>query len=160
MKRLRVYLDTSVISFLFAEDSPDFRKVTEDFFSRYAARFDLFVSVVVPIEISKDPNLDRRRRLINILKEHPITLLPDSRDDEVQALATVYIDRNVVPPSKKEDAMHVAYSTVFEMDILLSWNFKHLANIHREERILAVNRELGYRYPMRVHSPLEVEYED
>ena len=160
MRKLKVYLDTSVVSFLFAEDSPDFRKATVEFFERYSQRFDLFVSDVVPTEINRDPNLDRRHRLLDVLKQHPITVLPSSRTAEVEALATTYIDNKVLPPSKKEDALHVAYATVFELDVLLSWNFKHLANIAREERILTVNRQLGYRYPLRVLSPLEVDYED
>ena len=160
MRKLKVYLDTSVVSFLFAEDSPDFRKATVEFFERYSQRFDLFVSDVVPTEINRDPNLERRHRLLDVLKQHPITVLPSSRTAEVEALATTYIDNKVLPPSKKEDALHVAYATVFELDVLLSWNFKHLANIAREERILTVNRQLGYRYPLRVLSPLEVDYED
>jgi len=160
MRKLKVYLDTSVISFLFAEDSPDFKKATVEFFERYSLRFDLFVSVVVPTEINRDANLDRRQRLLAVLKQHPITILPESRIEEVEALATTYIDNRALPPSKKEDALHVAYATVFQVDVLLSWNFKHLANIAREERILAVNRQLGYRYPMRILSPLEVEYEE
>jgi len=45
------------------------------------------------------------------------------------------------------------------MDVLLSWNFKHLANVNREEKIHMVNMEAGYRYPLRLLSPLEVVYE-
>jgi predicted nucleic acid-binding protein len=160
MRRLKVYLDTSVIGFLFAEDSPDFGKATVEFFERYSLRFDLYASDVVLAEINQDANLNRREKQLSVLKQHPIALLPDSRSDEVETLATIYIDRKVVPPSKKEDALHVAYATVFEMDVLLSWNFKHLSNLAREERILAVNRELGYRYPMHVMSPLGVDYEE
>lgn len=58
MRKLKVYLDTSVVSFLFAEDSPDFRKATVEFFEHYSLRFDLFVSDVVPTEINRDPNPD------------------------------------------------------------------------------------------------------
>lgn len=44
MKKLRIYLDTSVVNFLFAEDAPDFRRVTEDFFARHAQKYELFAS--------------------------------------------------------------------------------------------------------------------
>jgi hypothetical protein len=54
----------------------------------------------------------------------------------------------------------VAYSTVFEMDILLSWNFKHLANINKEKKILIVNKTHGYNYPFRLSNPLEVQYDE
>jgi alanine racemase len=46
------------------------------------------------------------------------------------------------------------------MDILLSWNFKHLANVSREARVVAVNKAEGYRHPLRMVSPLEVEDEE
>jgi hypothetical protein len=56
------------------------------------------------------------------------------------------------------DFLHIAYSTVFEMDVLLSWNFHHLANINKEQRIL--NKTLGYNYPFRMANPLEVYFEE
>ena len=56
--------------------------------------------------------------------------------------------------------MHVAYATVCKMDILLSWNFKHLANVNKEARILAVNDGEGYNHSLRLLSPLEVQDED
>ena len=43
-----------------------------------------------------------------------------------------------------------------DMDVLLSWNFRHLANLNKEARFLAVNVEEGYRHPLRLVSPLEV----
>ena len=62
--------------------------------------------------------------------------------------------------SKRDDAFHVAYATVFGLDILLSWNFKHLANVRREMLIAAINQQEGYRHPLRLLSPLEVEDEN
>ncbi len=46
------------------------------------------------------------------------------------------------------------------MDVLLSWNFRHLANIKREREVLLVNIENGYNYPIRIVTPMEVDYED
>ena len=46
-----------------------------------------------------------------------------------------------------------------EMDILLSWNFKHLANVRREARVATVNQEEDYWHPLRLLSPLEVQDE-
>jgi len=62
MKRLRIYLDTSVINFLFADDAPDFRRVTVEFFERYAAQYELFGSDVLIRELSADSDLQRRDR--------------------------------------------------------------------------------------------------
>jgi hypothetical protein len=46
------------------------------------------------------------------------------------------------------------------MDILLSWNFQHLANINKEQKIIILNKTLGYNYPFRMGNPLEVYFEE
>jgi hypothetical protein len=160
MKKLRVYLDTSVVNFLFAEDAPDFQRVTEEFFSRYAERYELFASAVMLLEISRDANLGHRQKLLDVLRTHPISILSDQQHDEIERLARLLLERKVIPAKKYEDALHVSYAIVHEMDILLSWNFKHLANVRRETLITAVAQEQGYRHPLRLLSPLEAEYED
>ncbi len=160
MKRPRIYLDTSIINFLFADDAPDFRRVTEEFFAVYSTHYDLFISDIVLAEILRDPDQLHRSKLTAVLATHEITMLPAERRDEVRLLAERYLEAGVIPAKKAEDALHVAYATIFEMDFLLSWNFKHLANVRREARFLAINEALGYRYPLRLLSPLEVEDDD
>ena len=65
-----------------------------------------------------------------------------------------------IPAAQREDALHVAYATVHGLDILLSWNFKHLANVRREALIAAINQREGHGHTLRLLSPLEVEGED
>ena len=65
-----------------------------------------------------------------------------------------------IPAAQREDAFHVAYATVFGLDILLPWNFKHLANVRREKLIAEINRAAGYPDLLRLVSPLEVEDEN
>jgi hypothetical protein len=158
MDKLRIYLDTSVINFLFAEDAPDFRRVTEDFFTRHAHKYELFASEVVLLEILRDPDPLHRQKLLEVLRHQPITML--SSDLEIERMADLYLARGVIPARKREDALHVAHATVRRLDILLSWNFKHLANVRREGLIAAVNREEGHRHTLRLVSPLEVEDEN
>ncbi len=160
MRQLRVYLDTSVINFLFAEDAPDFRAVTVDFFKNNSPQHLLFISRVVLAEIGNDPDELHRQKLLDVLDEYPVKLLPTDREEEVECLARDYLTEGAIPVSKLADAMHVAYSTIHGMDVLLSWNFKHLANIRREERVTAVNIRNGYRLPLRIVSPLEMNDED
>ncbi len=45
---------------------------------------------------------------------------------------------------KIDDALHIAFCTFYEFDVLLSWNFKHLANINKQEKVNRVNSSLGY----------------
>jgi predicted nucleic acid-binding protein len=159
MKKLRIYLDTSVINFLFAADSPDFRKATVEFFEKHAAKYDLYASEVVLLEFSRDPDAQHRQKLLTALRSHPITLLPSEPIEEIENLADQYIAQRIIPATKREDALHVAHATVHQMDILLSWNFKHLANVRREALIVAFNRQEGYWHSLRLLSPLGVEDE-
>ena len=75
---------------------------------------------------------------------------------EIERLAAVYIAKAVLPSKSSADALHIAYATVNEMDYLLSWNFRHLANSKRKARVTAVNIEEGYKFPTVITTPLEV----
>lgn len=160
MKRLRIYLDTSVINFLYADDVPDFRRVTEEFFAEYATKNDLYGSDVLLRELDRDPDQGRRKKHMEVLRDHDVMILPSDKDDQIVHLADAYMQHGIVPAKKRDDALHVAYATVFEMDVLLSWNFKHLANIRREARFVVVNQAEGYWRSPRIVSPLEVEDEE
>lgn len=54
------------------------------------------------------------------------------------------------------DALHVAIATVNQMDVLLSWNYQHLANVNREKRIIAENMNNNYWHNLRIITPLEL----
>lgn len=160
MKKLKIYLDTSVINFLFADDTPDFKKITEDFFKEYFGRYDIFVSDIVLLEINKTENQEQKSRLLSVIDDYPFSILEIANNEAIGYLSELYIKEGVIPQKKKEDALHIAVATVYEMDILLSWNFKHLANIKKQININAINEKEGYLKKLNLLSPLEVEYED
>lgn len=154
MKKKKIYLDTSVISFIFADDSPDFRDITKDFFENHSSKYELYVSEIVYLEINKNTNIDLKNRMFNELSKYNINELP--YNSELNKIALQYIESKIIPENKEEDALHVAYTTFYQIDILLSWNFRHLANVRKEEKILIENYKMGFFYPMRLISPLEV----
>jgi len=61
-----------------------------------------------------------------------------------------------VPRRKLEDALHIAISPIYEMDVLLSWNYHHLANMARERKVLNANIQEGYMKTLRITTPMEV----
>jgi len=160
MKKLKVYLDTSVINFLHAADAPDFQAATVDFFENYVRkeRYEVFVSEVVLAEIEKTRDNDRRAMLLDVIAEFRLRVLRVS--DEVNRLAELYVSEQVIPAKKFEDAQHIALAVTHQIEILLSWNFKHLANINKQLRIQAVNDREGYVHPLILTNPLEVMYDD
>jgi hypothetical protein len=74
---------------------------------------------------------------------------------QVQQLADEYIGRGVFTAGMLDDALHVASASIAFCPVLLSWNFRHLANRRRRMSVSAVNTELGYA-PMDIVSPAEV----
>jgi len=160
MKPLRVYLDTSVINFLFANDVPELRKVTETFFEDYVrqGKYLVYISDVVIREIEKTPDEAKRRRLLEVVREYSLRVL--MLDEAAIRMATIYVDESIIPSRKIEDAQHIALATCNQMDILLSWNFKHLANIQKQIAVKGVNEREGYFYPLTLTNPMEVLYEN
>ena len=160
MKKLKIYLDTSVINFLFADDVPEFRKITEDFFENYVkkGKYLVYVSDVVIAEIEKTKYGDKKKLLLEVIEKYSLRIL--ILDETSDALANVYLREKIIPPKKLEDAQHIAIATCNQMDILLSWNFKHLSNIQKQIGVKIINEKEGYFYPLILTNPMEVVYEN
>ena len=158
MEKLRLYLDTTVWNFSFADDAPQHRAETLEFFQRVRlGLFEVFYSEAVEREVIAAP-LARRRQIEKLLEEIAPKRL--EQNSKIDALATEYINRSVLPKRSRLDAFHVAYATVYQMDALVSWNFRHLANVNRRKRVMALNLEKGYNFPVQLVTPLEVLGDD
>jgi hypothetical protein len=123
----RVYLETTIVSCLTARPSRDLilaahQEVTRLWWERRLG-FDLYVSQFVLNEAAGgDPAAAKMRlALLKGLKQLPVT-------DEVIDLGRALIADGMLPPKAGVDAIHVAVASVHEMDVLLTWNCRHLAN--------------------------------
>ncbi|MEW6685735.1 MAG: type II toxin-antitoxin system VapC family toxin [Candidatus Edwardsbacteria bacterium] len=156
MKKLRLYLDTSIINFLFAEDEPEKQEITKEFFENFVTKgkFIVYVSDVVIEEIEKTNDVKKRKILLEVVAKYNLEAF--SLTEEAIDLANKYLAKKIVPKKKVEDARHIAIATINECDALLSWNYEHLANINKERKIIATNLEEGYNYLLRLVTPMEV----
>lgn len=155
MKKLKLYLDTSVLNFIFADDVPELKKATKEFFA-LGHKYEVYISEVVVREITKTKDAKKREKLLGLVEKYKPTILGIEKLKEIARLAQCYLSEKVIPESKREDAEHIAYAVVYEMDILVSWNYKHLSNVERERKVNLVNQKEGYYYPFRMVTPLEV----
>ena len=71
---------------------------------------------------------------------------------EAFALSRAYLAAGVVPAKFGDDAVHVAVATCEGIGLIASWNFKHLASLHRNDRFNAVNLLHG-RPAIRIVTP-------
>jgi len=163
MKKISIYLDTSVINFLFADDAPEKKEITIDFFQNYIKKniYAVYISPVVIDEINRTKDENKRYKLLNVVHEYSLEMIDSiEKDDEIKALAIKYINQGIIPAHKLEDALHIAISTIYNIDILVSWNYKHLANVNKERKILSVNIIEGYPNAFKMATPMEVVYEE
>ena len=78
--------------------------------------------------------------------------------EEIEELADRYIESGALGGEMRADAQHVAAATFADVDVLASWNFRHLVNLSRIRRYNEVNRRMGYP-GVDIRSPLELENE-
>ncbi|MBL7795777.1 MAG: hypothetical protein JNJ90_04660 [Saprospiraceae bacterium] len=160
MIRPTVYLDTSAINFLFADDAPEKQEITFDFFENYVKTgiYRTYWSDFVVDEINQTSDETKKSRLLHVFEDYYIDRLEIQLPEEVDALAEQYLLHGVMPPKKLYDALHVACCVVEKIDYLVSWNYKHLANVNRERKVLALNYQLGFLHPLRILTPTDLIY--
>lgn len=150
-KTERVYVDTSVIGGCFdVEFAPWSNGLFKDF------RLGLYrpvVSDVVAAEVDEAP--ERVQQRYEELLELEAEIL--EVDAEVLRLADTYQARKILTPKYYEDGLHIALATVADVDLLVSWNFRHIVHYEKIHRFSAVNEELGYS-PLQIYSPREVTH--
>ena len=117
MKIQRVYLDTSVPNFIFADDAPELQEATIDFFDNFILpeKYDCLISEYVIAEIEATKNEEKKLKLFDILNKYPIKILELSRRNEIVELAEKYIKADVIPEKKLMDALHVAVCSVYDI---------------------------------------------
>jgi len=79
--------------------------------------------------------------------------------EECYQLAKMYIDEKVVGRTSFDDRPHIAAATLNKVDILVSWNFKHIVNIFRIRVYNSVNLKLGPG-TLEIRSPREIVSND
>jgi hypothetical protein len=79
--------------------------------------------------------------------------------EEAEGLAQRYLTEGVVAAQQVVDAQHIAIATVEDVDVVVSWNFKHIVNLDRIHAFNAVNLKAGYHL-LEIRSPAEVVHEE
>jgi len=152
--KLRVYVDTSVVGGYFDEE---FEDVTKLFFDRiFRNDFLVYFSEISEAELSLAP--DFVKDLKSRIPSESYKYL--DLDDESRDLAETYINEKILGKASLDDAYHIAIATVNRLDVLVSWNFKHIVNYDKIKLFNSINLRLGY--PMiDIRSPKEfVKYEN
>jgi hypothetical protein len=143
-----VYIETTVISYLVSRPSRDIliaahQQVTSDWWENRREKFECFISQVVIDEIQAgDPQVAKKRlREVKKFKILEATV-------EAEHLTREIISAGVIPVKAVGDAAHIAVAAVNEMDYLLTWNCRHLANAQLIRRVSVICNMKGFNMPV------------
>lgn len=147
MPKKRVYVESSVISYLTARPARDLIMLarqleTADWWEQ-REKWDLYISTLVMTEIEKgDPGAaDKRIAAVEGLPQLNVT-------DEARELARTLIAKGAIPGKAFDDALHIAVAAINKMDCLLTWNQRHIYNPETLEILYTTLRSTGHTPPM------------
>lgn len=154
MNRPKVYIETTVVSYVLNDHYPDEQKVAKLIFEAIKiGALEGFISVIVQDEITKAPERIKKD-LMNIIK--PCKKLKVTK--EILDLVERYLKEGAFPRSKPADATHVAVASVYSLDYIFSWNFRHIVRESTIIKVTAINQLLGYKTP-KILNPEEVIFD-
>ena len=150
----RFYFDTSVFGGVFDKE---FDEATLQLFERVK----LGEIICVYSDLTESELLDSPERVKNYFKDLPNANLERVIvNDEILTLSSKYISEKVVGKTSLDDCVHIATATINKVDILVSWNFKHIVNVYRIRGYNSINIRSNYQ-SLEIRSPKEIiEYED
>ena len=153
MRTLVIYIDTSVIGGYFDQE---FEAETKVLFDKFLTKeYAFIISDLTVKELNRAP--EHVKFLIQNIGLTPeiVSITPDAI-----SLSNEYLKKNVVGETSKDDCLHIALATTNKVDILVSWNFKHIVNIKRIRNYNAINILNGYP-AIEIRSPKDIiDYEE
>jgi len=142
MKKLKIYLDTSVISHLQADDAPDKMAKTREFWNCIEqGKYVVYISDLVAAEIEECAE-PKKFFLTQKMDEAPLEII--EINDEIVALAEKYVSEGVFSSKYIDDATHVAAASVIGCAAFVSWNYKHIVKLKTIIGVNGINRFMGY----------------
>ena len=146
--RERVYIETTIVSYLTARPSRDLiiaahQQLTQEWWRNRRSQFELFVSQLVLQESGAGDQQAASERLA-VLAQLPVLELTQ----ESLELARELVNNKALPQKAELDALHISLATVQGMHYLLTWNCKHIANAEMQPAISATCLSKGYEPPI------------
>ena len=144
----KVYIETTVVSYLVARYSPDatvasWQRATRQLWEGYANRFEF-------VETRRGNPIAAQQRLDVLASLTVLETLPT-----VDPLAQQLLDTGAVPQNFRSDAQHIAIATVHGVEYLVSWNHKHIVNANKREHINKICQAAGFK-PITICTPIEL----
>ena len=148
-RKLRIYIDTSVIG---GCNDDEFNKWSNQLINEFKIGMHRpVISEITEAEITKAPQ--KVQDILRDLIDYNCEILIET--EESIELAQKYIEAEILSKNFENDARHIAVATINNVDIIVSWNFKHIVHFDKIRQFNSVNLREGYK-AIEIYSPREV----
>lgn len=153
MRIPKIYLETTMFNFYFADDAPEKKQDTLKLFEEIKeGLYEPYTSEYVVDELSDAPD-EKRLEMLRLIEEYGVKLINAS--DEADRLSNIYVDEGIIPQKYSTDGLHIAIATIMNLDFIVSLNFKHIVKRKTILMTEVVNVREGYK-AVGIYSPAEV----
>ena len=144
---MRVYIETTIPSYLTSWPSPQVVHAghqisTREWWDNHRQRYELYTSLVTQQEAARGDPAAAQRRLSSLAGIPLLEITP-----ECEAIAGDILASGLIPAKADRDALHIGVATYHRMNILLTWNIRHIANAHVREDLRVLIETLSYALP-------------
>jgi hypothetical protein len=144
---MRIYVESTIPSYVVARPARDLlqaarQQLTRDWWDLQRDKHELFTSQIVLDEIGAGEREMARRRL-DVVVGIPLV----EATTEGEALTSRVLKSGLLPATADGDAAHIALAIIHKMDILLTWNCRHIANAAIAGRLRRSVKAQGYELP-------------
>ena len=158
MRKLKVYLDTSVVSYLYQVDAPEKMQNTLDLWKLFKNKvYEVYISDIVIREIS-GCNEEKLKILLDYLDQIDYNIV--ETDEDTVELAGKFIDFGILKQKSFDDCQHIAAAILAGCDIITSWNFKHIVNVKTVRGVKVITTLEGYKDLLIYPPSVLIESED
>ena len=158
MNKLKIYLDSSVISHLEAPDRSDWMADTRKLWEELkTGKYDVYISKVTIEEIGRCKE-EKLSVLTKYMDEIEYSIIEGGT--EIAEIVEKIIDMRILKPKSLDDCVHIASAVVGGCDYIVSWNFKHMVNVKTIKGVRAITNLGNYRNIEIVAPSMLLESED
>ena len=154
MNKPKIYLETTIFNFPFADDAPELKADTLKLFDAIkAGKYEPYTSTYAVEELERTKEPEKLEKMKGLIDEYHIIMISGS--GEAERLAALYLAEGAVSKKYNTDALHIAITTVSELDFIVSLNFHHIVRQKTIRETTRINEREGYK-KIGIYEPWEV----
>lgn len=152
MKKLRIYLETTVFNYYFDTERDGHADTVRMFEAIGAGKYEGYTSEYVTAELLRATE-PKQSEMVELIAKYGIAVL--NADDEANKLAGLYVESGIIPAKYFFDGAHIAVASINGLDCILSFNYQHINKLKTKRMTENVNLTVGYK-GVTICTPMEV----